>query len=84
MTSQGYTKVLQALGSNIVEFLRNLNNLHLHLSSGQPAMVAPAFRVSHVRVGGCYVVVPYSRMRLLSARRLHSCSYWDASLALAT
>jgi guanylate cyclase soluble subunit beta len=41
--------VCQVLGSNVTEFLGNLNNLHLHLSNGQPAMDAPAFRVDEVR-----------------------------------
>lgn len=45
---QGYTNLLKTLGSNIIEFLRNLNNLHLHLSNGQPAMEPPAFRVENV------------------------------------
>lgn len=46
---QGYTKLLHVLGSNIAEFLQNLNNLHLHLSMGWPSMVAPAFRCEQVR-----------------------------------
>lgn len=56
---KGYTKLLHVLGSNVAEFLQNLNNLHLHLSMGWPAMVAPAFRceevrhVDGVRAGGC-------------------------------
>ncbi|GIL96581.1 hypothetical protein Vretimale_2365 [Volvox reticuliferus] len=45
---QGYTRLLQSLGSNIAEFLANLNNLHLHLTMGFPSMVAPAFRVEKV------------------------------------
>lgn len=45
---QGYTKLLQSLGSNIVEFLSNLNSLHLHLTLGFPAMKAPAFRCDKV------------------------------------
>ncbi|KXZ51386.1 hypothetical protein GPECTOR_12g348 [Gonium pectorale] len=39
---------MRSLGSNIAEFLANLNNLHLHLSMGFPSMVAPAFRVEQV------------------------------------
>lgn len=60
-TPQGYTKLLDALGSNPVEFLSNLNNLHLHLTSTFPEMCAPAFRCDkvctcggvHVRIGVC-------------------------------
>ncbi len=48
-SGQGYTKLLSTLGSDIVQLLKNLNDLHLHLSSGQPAMEAPAFRVENVR-----------------------------------
>jgi hypothetical protein len=36
------------LGSNLAEFLQNLNNLHLHLSMGWPSMVAPGFRCEQV------------------------------------
>ncbi|GFR46278.1 hypothetical protein Agub_g7832 [Astrephomene gubernaculifera] len=45
---QGYTRLMKSLGSNIAEFLANLNNLHLHLTMGFPSMVAPAFRVEQV------------------------------------
>jgi hypothetical protein len=45
---QGYRKLLTALGSNVVEFLSNLNSLHLHLTSAFPAMQAPAFRCDKV------------------------------------
>jgi hypothetical protein len=45
---QGYTKLLHVLGSNLAEFLQNLNNLHLHLSMGWPSMVAPGFRCEQV------------------------------------
>jgi hypothetical protein len=45
---QGYTKLLSVLGSNVAEFLQNLNNLHLHLSYCWPDMVPPAFRCEQV------------------------------------
>ena len=45
---QGYTKLLQSLGSTIADFLSNLNNLHLHLSMGFPAMAPPGFKVGAV------------------------------------
>jgi hypothetical protein len=50
--TQGYTKLLHVLGSNVAEFLQNLNNLHLHLSMGWPSMMAPAFRCEEVRARG--------------------------------
>lgn len=48
VTQQGYTKLLQSLGSTIADFLSNLNNLHLHLSMGFPAMAPPGFKVGAV------------------------------------
>ncbi|GLI65462.1 hypothetical protein VaNZ11_008812 [Volvox africanus] len=44
VTQQGYEKLLHTLGSNIAEFLKSLNNLHLHLTMSFPAMSAPAFK----------------------------------------
>lgn len=49
VTNQGYDRVLLTLGSNLAQFLFNLNNLHLHLSIGMPAMSPPAFRVTEVK-----------------------------------
>jgi len=43
---------MQVLGPNLPTLLQNLNNLHLHLSMGWPAMVAPAFRCEDVRPEG--------------------------------
>jgi len=48
VAAQGYTKLLNCLGSSFGEFLRNLNNLHLHLSMSFEAMEAPAFRCEKV------------------------------------
>ncbi|GFH09776.1 guanylate cyclase domain-containing protein [Haematococcus lacustris] len=62
--SQGYTKLLKTLGSTIVELMANLNNLHLHLSNGQPAMDAPAFRVDNVTEVSCHLHY-YSNRRAL-------------------
>lgn len=45
---QGYTRLLKVLGSNLAEFLQNLNDLHLHLQYCWPAMLAPAFRCEEV------------------------------------
>lgn len=49
VAQQGYSKLLGVLGSSFGEFLRNLNNLHLHLSMSFEAMIAPAFRCEKVR-----------------------------------
>ena len=38
------------MGKNFVDFLRQLNNLHLHLSMGQPAFVPPDLRVEKVGI----------------------------------
>lgn len=48
MHMQGYAKLMQVLGSNVAEFLQNLNNLHLHLSMGWPSMMSPSFRCEQV------------------------------------
>lgn len=45
---QGYTRLLKVLGSNLAEFLQNLNDLHLHLQYCWPDMLAPAFRCEEV------------------------------------
>lgn len=47
---QGYTRLLKVLGSNLAEFLQNLNDLHLHLQYCWPDMLAPAFRCEQVGV----------------------------------
>jgi guanylate cyclase soluble subunit beta len=49
---QGYTRLLKVLGSNLAEFLQNLNDLHLHLQYCWPAMLAPAFRCEEVSNAG--------------------------------
>ena len=48
VTRQGYGKILSQLGRNFVDFLCQLNNLHLHLSMSSPSMVPPDFRVNNV------------------------------------
>jgi serine/threonine protein kinase len=52
VADQGYTRLMQVLGPNLAAFLQNLNNLHLHLSMGWPAMVAPGFRCEDVGPDG--------------------------------
>lgn len=46
--TQGYDRLLRALGSNLPQLLLNLNNLHLHLSMGMPAMAPPSFDCTNV------------------------------------
>jgi guanylate cyclase soluble subunit beta len=41
--------LLKVLGSNLAEFLQNINDLHLHLQYCWPQMLAPAFRCEEVR-----------------------------------
>ena len=47
-TSQGFSKLLQCLGSNLAELLHNLNNLHQHIAISYPAAEAPSFRCENV------------------------------------
>lgn len=42
----GYDQILRVLGSNLFDFLTNLDNLHDHLASIYPGMRAPSFRVT--------------------------------------
>lgn len=42
----GYDQILRVLGSNLFDFLTNLDNLHDHLGSIYPGMRAPSFRVT--------------------------------------
>ncbi|KAH7967804.1 hypothetical protein HPB52_002554 [Rhipicephalus sanguineus] len=42
----GYDHILRVLGSNMADFLTNLDNLHDHLASTYPGMRAPSFRVT--------------------------------------
>ncbi|GAX73386.1 hypothetical protein CEUSTIGMA_g839.t1 [Chlamydomonas eustigma] len=41
----GYTKMISCIGRDFVEFLKGLNNLHLHISLSMPGLVPPDFRV---------------------------------------
>jgi hypothetical protein len=47
-SQQGYTRLLHVLGSNLAEFLQNLDDLHLHLQYCWPDMVPPSFRCTEV------------------------------------
>ena len=53
VNEQGHEKLLQCLGSNLVQFLQALNDLHLHLSTSLPSMDAPAFRCTNVTETSC-------------------------------
>lgn len=49
----GYDQILRVLGSNLYDFLTNLDNLHDHLASIYPGMRAPSFRVTrHINKTG--------------------------------
>jgi guanylate cyclase soluble subunit beta len=42
-TEKGYANLLRCLGSNLREWLSNVNMLHVHLESTLPEMVSPQF-----------------------------------------
>lgn len=48
VSSVGYEKLLQVLGSTLFDFLQNLNNLHQLLNFSFPHMLAPSFRCERV------------------------------------
>ncbi|CAG2106918.1 unnamed protein product, partial [Medioppia subpectinata] len=62
----GYDKLLRVLGSNLYDFLTNLDNLHDHLSSIYPGMRAPSFRVTNTSEGSMHLHY-YSERKGLSA-----------------
>jgi len=62
----GYDQILQVLGSNLHDFLTNLDNLHDHLSSTYPGMRAPSFRVTNSSDGAMHLHY-YSERKGLSA-----------------
>lgn len=51
----GYDKILRVLGSNLHDFLTNLDNLHDHLGSIYPGMRAPSFRVTQNHDGSMHL-----------------------------
>ncbi|KAH9373866.1 hypothetical protein HPB48_009254 [Haemaphysalis longicornis] len=51
----GYDHILRVLGSNLTDFLTNLDNLHDHLASTYPGMNAPSFRVSPGPMGSLHL-----------------------------
>lgn len=44
---QGYDKILRSLGTNLHDFLANIDYLHEHLSNVFVGMRAPSFRITH-------------------------------------
>ena len=44
MRKRGYDEMLRNLGSNILEFLQNLDSVHALCKRDYPDMVAPSFR----------------------------------------
>jgi guanylate cyclase soluble subunit beta len=62
----GYDKILRVLGSNLHDFLTNLDNLHDHLATIYPGMRAPSFRVTHANDGTMHLHY-YSEREGLSA-----------------
>ena len=44
-------QLLHCLGGTFVDFMRSLNNLHLHLSLGMPGLISPEFLIEDVSNG---------------------------------
>lgn len=49
ISRQGYDKLLHCLGRNIIDFMHNVNSLHLNLSAGEPEFQFPDLRLQNVR-----------------------------------
>ncbi|RWS31956.1 guanylate cyclase beta 1 subunit-like protein [Leptotrombidium deliense] len=64
--NNGYDQILRVLGSNLPDFLTNLDNLHDHLGSIYPGMRAPSFRVTTTENGVLHLHY-YSERKGLSA-----------------
>lgn len=47
----GYDKIMAGLGTNLHDFLVNIDFLHLHLSNTFDGIKSPSFRVSHNHQG---------------------------------
>ena len=43
----GYDKILRSLGTNLHDYLANIDYLHEHLSNVFVGMSAPSFRITH-------------------------------------
>ncbi|TTH23538.1 Guanylate cyclase soluble subunit beta-1 [Bagarius yarrelli] len=56
----GYDTILRVLGSNVREFLQNLDALHDHLGTIYPGMRAPSFRCTDAEKGNSLILHYYS------------------------
>ncbi|TRY89543.1 hypothetical protein DNTS_014677, partial [Danionella cerebrum] len=56
----GYDTILRVLGSNVREFLQNLDALHDHLGTIYPGMRAPSFRCTDAEKGSNLILHYYS------------------------
>ncbi|KAK3507538.1 hypothetical protein QTP70_028180 [Hemibagrus guttatus] len=56
----GYDTILRVLGSNVREFLQNLDALHDHLGTIYPGMRAPSFRCTDAEKGSSLILHYYS------------------------
>ncbi|XP_051784123.1 guanylate cyclase soluble subunit beta-1 isoform X2 [Erpetoichthys calabaricus] len=56
----GYDTILRVLGSNVREFLQNLDALHDHLATIYPGMRAPSFRCTDAEKGNNLILHYYS------------------------
>ncbi|XP_022064187.1 guanylate cyclase soluble subunit beta-1 [Acanthochromis polyacanthus] len=56
----GYDTILRVLGSNVREFLQNLDALHDHLGTIYPGMRAPSFRCTDAEKGNNLILHYYS------------------------
>uniref|UniRef100_A0A2K5RYI9 Guanylate cyclase soluble subunit beta-1 n=1 Tax=Cebus imitator TaxID=2715852 RepID=A0A2K5RYI9_CEBIM len=56
----GYDTILRVLGSNVREFLQNLDALHDHLATIYPGMRAPSFRCTDAEKGKGLILHYYS------------------------
>uniref|UniRef100_A0A8C5BWZ9 Guanylate cyclase soluble subunit beta-1 n=1 Tax=Gadus morhua TaxID=8049 RepID=A0A8C5BWZ9_GADMO len=56
----GYDTILRVLGSNVREFLQNLDALHDHLGTIYPGMRAPSFRCTDAERGNNLILHYYS------------------------
>lgn len=68
----GYDQILRVLGSNLYDFLTNLDNLHDHLASIYPGMRAPSFRVTrHINTNRINSIDQGSTCSMSSSMYLH-------------
>jgi len=51
-------QLLHCLGGTFVDFMRSLNNLHLHLSLGMPGLISPEFLIEDVSEDLVFPLLP--------------------------